>query len=71
MQLTNILRDVREDAVELGRTYLPAEDLRRFGCEDLAAIAAASGDGSGSLNGQRGRGDRPDPLRGRPRRRVV
>jgi 15-cis-phytoene synthase len=53
MQLTNILRDVREDAIELGRTYLPAEDLRRFGCEDLAAVAvaAATGDGSGSLNG--------------------
>ena len=52
MQLTNILRDVREDAL-LGRTYLPAEDLRRFGCEDLAAVAAAagSGTGSGSLNG--------------------
>ena len=29
-QLTNILRDVREDA-ELGRMYVPAEDLRRFG----------------------------------------
>jgi phytoene synthase len=29
-QLTNILRDVREDA-ELGRVYLPAEDLERFG----------------------------------------
>ncbi|MBL8295510.1 MAG: phytoene/squalene synthase family protein [Bryobacterales bacterium] len=29
-QLTNILRDVREDAL-LGRTYLPAEDLARFG----------------------------------------
>jgi phytoene synthase len=29
-QLTNILRDVREDA-DLGRTYLPAEDLERFG----------------------------------------
>lgn len=28
-QLTNILRDVREDA-NLGRVYLPAEDLRRF-----------------------------------------
>ena len=35
MQLTNILRDVREDA-EHGRVYLPAEDLRRFG---LAAPA--------------------------------
>jgi phytoene synthase len=30
MQLTNILRDLREDA-EGGRVYLPAEDLRRFG----------------------------------------
>ncbi len=31
MQLTNILRDVRED-YERSRVYLPAEDLRRFGC---------------------------------------
>jgi phytoene synthase len=30
LQLTNILRDIREDA-ENGRVYLPAEDLRRFG----------------------------------------
>src|SRR6202042_1570514 len=30
MQLTNILRDVREDH-QIGRVYLPAEDLRRFG----------------------------------------
>jgi 15-cis-phytoene synthase len=29
-QLTNILRDIREDA-ERGRIYLPAEDLSRFG----------------------------------------
>jgi phytoene synthase len=29
-QLTNILRDIREDT-ELGRVYLPAEDLARFG----------------------------------------
>lgn len=29
-QLTNILRDVREDS-ELGRLYLPEEDLERFG----------------------------------------
>jgi phytoene synthase len=32
LQLTNVLRDVREDR-ELGRVYLPAEDLRRFGCD--------------------------------------
>ncbi len=30
LQLTNILRDVREDA-RIGRVYLPGEDLRRFG----------------------------------------
>jgi 15-cis-phytoene synthase len=30
-QLTNILRDLRED-VQRGRVYLPQEDLRRFGC---------------------------------------
>ena len=37
-QLTNILRDIREDA-ERGRIYLPGEDLRRFGVteEDLRA----------------------------------
>ncbi|HET6387230.1 MAG TPA: phytoene/squalene synthase family protein [Armatimonadota bacterium] len=37
-QLTNIIRDVREDAAE-GRIYLPQEDLKRFGCSeaDLAA----------------------------------
>lgn len=29
LQLTNILRDVREDALN-GRVYLPGEDLRRF-----------------------------------------
>jgi phytoene synthase len=37
LQLTNILRDVGEDA-ENGRVYLPAEDLRRFG-----VIAAREG----------------------------
>ena len=36
-QLTNILRDVKSD-LALGRVYLPAEDLTRFGCsaEELA-----------------------------------
>lgn len=32
-QLTNILRDVKEDA-GLGRLYLPGEDLRRFGVQE-------------------------------------
>jgi phytoene synthase len=32
LQLTNILRDIREDHGN-GRIYLPAEDLKRFGCD--------------------------------------
>lgn len=32
MQLTNILRDLKEDH-DRGRCYLPREDLQRFGCE--------------------------------------
>ncbi|HEY2603665.1 MAG TPA: presqualene diphosphate synthase HpnD [Thermoleophilaceae bacterium] len=47
MQLTNVIRDVREDASN-GRVYLPREDLERFGCvgfpagapEDLSALIA-------------------------------
>lgn len=37
LQLTNILRDLSEDTL-LGRTYLPSEDLERFGysSDDLA-----------------------------------
>jgi phytoene synthase len=56
MQLTNILRDVREDA-ENGRVYLPAEDLRRFAVltgeerlsppEVLAALAGGGGEDGG------------------------
>jgi phytoene synthase len=39
LQLTNILRDIKEDA-KRGRIYLPLEDLRRFGYteEDLLAF---------------------------------
>jgi phytoene synthase len=50
LQLTNILRDVREDA-EIGRVYLPAEDLRRFGVvskadppDAVAMLAALAGE---------------------------
>lgn len=48
LQLTNILRDLREDAAN-GRTYLPTEDLVRFGCEDGfgAATPAAGADFAG------------------------
>jgi phytoene synthase len=45
LQLTNILRDVREDA-ERGRTYLPAADLARFGApspESIHALVAFEG----------------------------
>jgi phytoene synthase len=42
LQLTNILRDVREDA-ERGRVYLPAEDLRRFGLIAAGEESAAAG----------------------------
>ena len=37
-QLTNILRDVHEDA-ERGRLYLPLEDLARFGCAEDELLA--------------------------------
>lgn len=37
-QLTNILRDVAEDAAR-GRIYLPQEDLDRFGCAEADVLA--------------------------------
>ncbi|MGW2328694.1 presqualene diphosphate synthase HpnD [Streptomyces sp. NPDC001700] len=39
LQLTNILRDVREDA-STGRTYLPSDDLAKFGCADAFHTSA-------------------------------
>jgi phytoene synthase len=55
LQLTNILRDVREDA-GMGRLYLPAEDLERFGWvstgEDLPwACATPAPHADGDLRG--------------------
>lgn len=38
MQLTNILRDVGEDAAR-GRIYLPVEDLDRFGVDEATIVA--------------------------------
>lgn len=38
LQLTNILRDLREDA-QAGRIYLPREDLDRFGVADQDLLA--------------------------------
>ncbi|MEN3941370.1 squalene/phytoene synthase family protein [Prosthecobacter sp. SYSU 5D2] len=34
LQLTNIIRDVGQDARETGRIYLPVEDLKRFGVSE-------------------------------------
>jgi phytoene synthase len=45
LQLTNILRDVREDA-DNGRVYLPGEDLRRFG------VLRADGEQPGGRGGE-------------------
>jgi phytoene synthase len=47
LQLTNILRDIREDYLG-GRIYLPAEDFERFGCslENGALQQVPGGDGS-------------------------
>jgi phytoene synthase len=43
MQLTNILRDVREDA-EMGRIYLPLDELAAFGVDPEALLAGQPGE---------------------------
>lgn len=40
LQLTNILRDVGEDARQYGRIYLPLEDLARFGVSESDIMAS-------------------------------
>ncbi len=45
MQLTNILRDVKEDASR-SRVYLPREDLERFGCGEDPSSASVHPMGS-------------------------
>ena len=45
LQLTNILRDIREDYAT-GRVYLPAEDFARFDCALGDLSLPAPGDGS-------------------------
>jgi 15-cis-phytoene synthase len=47
LQLTNILRDIREDLGN-GRVYLPADDLARFGC---SLTPAGPGDDGGTIAG--------------------
>lgn len=41
-QMTNILRDIKEDAAR-GRIYLPLEDLARFGVSEDEVLAAKDG----------------------------
>jgi phytoene synthase len=43
VQLTNILRDVGEDAA-MGRIYLPLEDLRRFGVTESQVMEGRAGE---------------------------
>ena len=66
LQLTNILRDVREDA-ENGRVYLPGQDLRRFGIVATGPGSPTSPRRAGSSTGWLLAG----ALRGRPRPAVV
>ncbi|NNM97161.1 MAG: phytoene/squalene synthase family protein [Candidatus Dormibacteraeota bacterium] len=42
MQLTNILRDLKEDLLN-GRCYLPLDDLHRYGLEPADLLAGGSG----------------------------
>lgn len=44
MQLTNILRDVAEDA-EAGRLYLPLDEIAAFGCDPESILAGRPGAG--------------------------
>ncbi|MEO6912888.1 MAG: squalene/phytoene synthase family protein [Candidatus Baltobacteraceae bacterium] len=48
LQLINILRDVREDA-QMGRIYLPQEDLNRFGIAERDLLASTPGSAWQSL----------------------
>jgi phytoene synthase len=62
MQLTNILRDLREDA-EQGRVYLPGAELRSYGlarcrhADELAALTRISADAIPSVAAGVGGGD--------------
>jgi phytoene synthase len=48
MQLTNILRDIGEDAL-IDRIYLPGKDLRRFGVSEKQIFAREFGENIGEL----------------------
>ena len=53
LQIGNILRDVSEDLPE-GRSYLPGEDLRRFGCEVVDGELRGPADLAIAFEAQRG-----------------
>jgi phytoene synthase len=62
LQLTNILRDVREDA-EMGRVYLPVDDLERFGWragDELPWSGAAVDRPGAGTSGPASRAGNPD-----------
>lgn len=44
LQLTNIIRDVGQDARETGRIYLPEEDMRQFGVSEGDLLSGIPGE---------------------------
>jgi 15-cis-phytoene synthase len=70
MQLTNILRDVREDA-DNGRVYLPAEDLRRFGLIGDAEQGRGEQPSAAQVLAAIARDARSPPLDGGARERLA
>jgi len=50
LQITNILRDVGEDARDRGRIYLPQEDLRKFGVTPESILERAKNGGAPDEN---------------------
>ncbi len=49
LQLTNILRDVREDVTDMGRIYVPQDELERFGVPESALSTGEMYEGWGDL----------------------
>ena len=76
LQLTNILRDIREDYLG-GRIYLPAEDFERFGCSlgngalQPGAAGARARPARAGQRGRRGQARGAGGVRGGARQRLV
>jgi phytoene synthase len=66
LQLTNILRDLREDSAR-GRVYLPEEDLERFGCllepAGVGSTEPAGSEGAGFAGAGAESGPLPELIR--------